>query len=173
MSATLLASWASLPSYCWTSRGRMRGEGATCTAPTTYGRPERMRAPEYGKIGAARTQRRRLSVRTAPLASQRPIARGICRESDGVGRVAAGLGIATRRARLKRVSPWARRPAGPDHPPGDQRCGFRGEYRGSQARDRTVLMPGNVDAGPSSWHAGTAIGRLTPRPRGAADAASG
>ncbi len=36
--------------YRLTSRGRMRGAGATCTAPTTNGRPKRMKVPEYGKI---------------------------------------------------------------------------------------------------------------------------
>jgi hypothetical protein len=48
----LLAPCASLPPHRWTSRGRMRGVGATCTATTTHGRPKRMTAPEYGKIGA-------------------------------------------------------------------------------------------------------------------------
>ena len=49
----LLAPCASLPPCRGTSRGRMRGVGATCTAPTTHGRPKRMPAPEYGKIAAA------------------------------------------------------------------------------------------------------------------------
>ncbi len=35
----LLALCASLPPCRGTSRGRMRGVGATCTAPTTHGRP--------------------------------------------------------------------------------------------------------------------------------------
>ena len=48
----LLAPCASLPPCRGTSRGRMRGVGATCTAPTTHGRLKRMKAPEYGKIGA-------------------------------------------------------------------------------------------------------------------------
>jgi hypothetical protein len=48
---------ASLPPCRGTSRGRMRGVGATCTAPTTHGRPKRMKAQEYGKIRAARNQR--------------------------------------------------------------------------------------------------------------------
>jgi len=48
----LLAPCASLPPHRWTPRGRMRGVGATCTAPTTHGRPKRMTAPECCKIGA-------------------------------------------------------------------------------------------------------------------------
>jgi hypothetical protein len=39
--------------YRWTSRGRMRGVGATCTAPKTHERPKRIRVPECCKIGAA------------------------------------------------------------------------------------------------------------------------
>ena len=46
-------SWhAPRPPYSWTSRGRMRGVGATCTAPKTHGRPTRMTSPEYCKIAA-------------------------------------------------------------------------------------------------------------------------
>ncbi len=48
----LLAPCASLPPHRWTPRGRMRGVGATCTAPTTHERPKRMKAPECCKIGA-------------------------------------------------------------------------------------------------------------------------
>ena len=79
----LLAPCASLPPCLGTSRGRMRGVGATCTAPTTHGRSKRMRVPECCKIGAGCKQRRRLSVRTASLASQRPIARGFAGRSTG------------------------------------------------------------------------------------------
>ena len=78
-----LAPCASLPLHRWAPRGRLRGVGATCTAPTTHGRPRRMVAPECCRIGAGRTQRRRLSVRTASLASQRPIARGFAGRSTG------------------------------------------------------------------------------------------
>jgi hypothetical protein len=62
----------------------MRGVGATCTAPTTHGRPKRMPAPEFCQIGAGRTQRRRLSVRTASLASQQPVARVFASRSTGL-----------------------------------------------------------------------------------------
>ncbi len=48
----LLAPCASLPPFRGTSRGRMRGVGATCPTKTTTGRPKRMAGPEYGKIGA-------------------------------------------------------------------------------------------------------------------------
>jgi hypothetical protein len=49
----LLAPCASLPPCRGTSRGRMRGIGATCTAPTTKAcRPKRMISPEHCKIGA-------------------------------------------------------------------------------------------------------------------------
>ncbi len=59
----------SLASIISTSRGRMRGVGATCTAPTTYGHPKRMTATECCKIGVARTseQRLRLSPRSDRL----------------------------------------------------------------------------------------------------------
>ena len=80
----LLAPCASLPPCRGTSRGRMRGVGATCTAPTTHGRPKRMAGPECCQIGAGRKQRRRLSVRTATLASQRPVARGFASRSTGL-----------------------------------------------------------------------------------------
>ena len=67
---------------------RMRGVRASCTASKPRGRPKRMTAPDYCKIGAAETQRRRLSARTASLASQRPIARGFASRSlELVGRV--------------------------------------------------------------------------------------
>ena len=49
----LLAPCASLPPCRGASRGRMRGVGATCTAPTTHGRPKRMVGPECCQIGAA------------------------------------------------------------------------------------------------------------------------
>ena len=49
----LLAPCASLPPCPGASRGRMRGVGATCTAPTTHGRPKRMKTPECCKIAAA------------------------------------------------------------------------------------------------------------------------
>jgi len=86
----LFAPCTSLPPHRWTSRGRMRGVGATCPAPTTHGRPKRMAGPECCQIGAGRKQRRRLSVRTATLASQRPVARGFAsRSTDWAGRVQA------------------------------------------------------------------------------------
>ncbi len=72
----------------WASQGRMRAVGATCTAPKTHGRPKRTAAPEYCKIGAAQTQRCRLSGRTASLAShcsQRPIARGFAGRATVLG----------------------------------------------------------------------------------------
>ena len=46
----VLASRASIPSYRWTYRGRMRGVGATCTAPKTHGRLKCISAPEYCKF---------------------------------------------------------------------------------------------------------------------------
>jgi hypothetical protein len=45
------------------------------------GRPKLMTSPEYCQIGAGRKQRRRLSARTATLASKRPVARGVARRS--------------------------------------------------------------------------------------------
>ena len=48
----LLAPCASLRPHRWTPRGRMRGVGATCTAPTTHGRPRRMVTPDCCKTGA-------------------------------------------------------------------------------------------------------------------------
>jgi hypothetical protein len=49
----LLAPCASLPPHRWTSRCRMRGVGATCTAPTTHGHHKRMEGPECCQLGAA------------------------------------------------------------------------------------------------------------------------
>jgi hypothetical protein len=60
-----LAPCASLRPYRWTPRGRMRGVGATCTAPTTHGRTKRMAAPECCKtarderVAAFPSERRR------------------------------------------------------------------------------------------------------------------
>ena len=68
---------ASLPPCRGTSRGRMRWVGATCTAPTTHGRPKRMTAPEYGKIGAARAQRRRRSGQKRRLSPRRDRSLGV------------------------------------------------------------------------------------------------
>jgi hypothetical protein len=73
----LVAPWAALPPHRWTSRGRMRGVGATCTAPTTHGRPKRITAPEYGKIGAARAQRRRRSGQKRRLSPRRDRSLGV------------------------------------------------------------------------------------------------
>jgi hypothetical protein len=77
----------------------VRGVGATCTAPTAHGRPKRTPAPECCQIGAGRTQRRRLSVRAASLASQRPVARGFASRLTGLaGRVRAYASVLKIRA---------------------------------------------------------------------------
>ncbi len=73
----VVARCASLPPYRWTSRGRMRGVGATCTAPATHGRPKHTSAPEYGKIGAARAQRRRRSGQKRRLSPRRDRSLGV------------------------------------------------------------------------------------------------
>ena len=135
-----------------------RGVGATCTALKTHGRPGHMTAPEYRKIGAGLTQRRRLAVRMVPLAPQRPIARGFASASTELAvRVrdyASTLKIrATRRVFRgpgDRQAPISARRA---------KVGFRGEFGGSRAR--TALMSGYGTVGPSSLHAGSTIGRLT------------
>ena len=91
---------ASLPPCRGTSRGRMRGVGATCTAPTTHGRPKRMKAQEYGKIRAARNQRcRYLSF---PLSF--PSERRLSPRSDR----SLGLSPADRRAGLATSEPMHR-----------------------------------------------------------------
>ncbi len=159
-----LAPCASLPPYRWSPRGRMRGVEATCTTPTTHGPPKRMTAPEYCKIGEGRTQRRRLSVRTAYLASQRPVTRGFASRSTGLaGRMqlnASPLKIRTT-TRVFR-GPGDRQP--PIFPPGERRWHSEAHSVAAGRRERTKLMYGHGTVGPSSWHARSTIGRLTPRP---------
>jgi hypothetical protein len=80
----LPAPCASLPPplRC-TSRGRMRGVGATCTAPTTQGRPKTHGKPlGYCKFGAGCTQRRRRSVRSFVCAAT-TVARGLASTATG------------------------------------------------------------------------------------------
>ncbi len=83
----------------------------------------RMMAPEYHRrIRIARTQRGRLSVRAASLASQQPIGRGFASPEpiDASGWPHAILRIATKiRATINAGS--ARRAAGPDIPQGARR----------------------------------------------------
>ena len=81
--ARLARPCASLPPCQGTSRGRMRGVGATCTASTTHGRPNTHGKPlEYGKFGAGCTQRRRRSVRSFVCAAT-AVARGLARTATG------------------------------------------------------------------------------------------
>ncbi len=90
----------------------MRGVGATCTAQTTTGRPKRMVGPECCLIGAGRAQRRRLSVRTASLASQRSAARGFAsRSTDWAGRVLAYASTLEIRAKRRELGGPADRQA--------------------------------------------------------------
>jgi hypothetical protein len=137
---------------------RSRGVGATCTALKAHGRPKHMTAPEYRKIGAGLTQRRRLSVRMVSLAPQRPIARGFASTSTELAvRVrdyASTLEIRAKRRVFRgpgdRQAPISARRA---------KVGFRGEFGGSRAR--TALASGHATVGPSSLHAESTIGRLT------------
>ena len=73
----VVAPCSSLPPHRRSSRGRMRGVGATCTAPTTHGRSKRTSAPEYGTIGAARAQRRRRSGQKRRLSPRRDRSLGV------------------------------------------------------------------------------------------------
>ncbi len=145
----------------WTSRGRMRGKGATCTAPMTQGRPKCIEAREHCKIGAECAQRRRLSVTTATLASQRPVARGFASRSTGLAGRVRHYGL--------RIRATTRVFCGP----GDQQAPIsRQESEGGTRRrvwrppggESTSLMYGYGTIGSSSLHAGSAIGWLAPRP---------
>jgi hypothetical protein len=115
----LQVGWARLaravhlpPPHRFTSRGRSRGVGATCTAPTTHGRPKRTSAPECCQIGAGRALRIRLSVRTATLASQRPVARGFAsRSTDWAARVQAYTSTLEVRAKRRELGGPADRQA--------------------------------------------------------------
>jgi hypothetical protein len=90
----------------------MRGVGATCTAPMTHGRSKRTAGPECCQIGAGRAQRRRLSVRTATLASQRSVARGFAsRSTDWAGRVQAYASTLEIRAKRRELGGPADRQA--------------------------------------------------------------
>jgi hypothetical protein len=159
----LLAPCASLPPCLGTSRGRMRGVGATCTAPTTHGRSKRMRVPECCKIGAGCKQRRRRSVRTATLASQRPVARGFAsRSTDWAGRVQAYASTLEIRATMRVF-----------RGPGDRQAPiFRQESEGG-IRRRMRRQPGgesgwrwSLGMGPSGRAAGTYGARFDGSHRG-------
>jgi hypothetical protein len=77
----LLAPCALLPPYRWTSRGGMRGVGATCAAPTT----SIWTSQAHISPGILPD---RLAVTTATLASQQVLARGFATRSTGLaGRV--------------------------------------------------------------------------------------
>ena len=133
----LLAPFASLPPCRRTSRGRSRGVGATCTAPTTHGRPKRS---AWWAQNAARSARHERSVVAVP--------------SDGVSRLAAtgrsGFreqidGLGWLRAPLHRHSRSARRGAC-SAGGGRQAPIFRQESEGG-IRRRMRRQPG----GESGW----------------------
>ena len=143
----------------------MRGVGAICTA-SRHGRPKRMTAPEYCKVDAARTQRRRLSGCSG---CRRPVPR----ESDGVGlwlrpkasthtRQACAGGPnrrwATAVAHRDRQAPIQSNP----HRTGERNvlsAGADSEASSEAAarRERMAAIIGHRDARPSCLHAMSAI----------------
>jgi hypothetical protein len=72
---------------------------------------------------------------------------------------------------MHRHSRSARRCAGPDIPPGERRWDSEASSEAAGRHERTALMSGYGTFGLSSSHAGSAIGRLTPRSWETADAA--
>ncbi len=154
----MLAPCASLPPHRWSPRGRTRGVGATCTAPATHGRPKRMTAPEYGKIGAGPTRRRRVSVRTASLASQRPVARGFASRSTGLAGHVRDYASSHEIQMTMRV--FRGRVTGRPRLSRESEGGISRRVGRQPGDERTALKPGRGTVGPSSWH----VRRLTPRP---------
>ena len=109
-------------------------------------------------------QHRRLSVRTASLASQRPIARGFASRSTGLaGRAAAVWRIETSNIRansIARVLPGPGDRQAPIIRPGaPKRSDSEASSEAAGRRETDAaggLMVGHGDAGPSSLHAGSA-----------------
>ncbi len=95
---------------------------------------------------------RRLSVRAATLASQRPVARGFASRSTGlaghVGHYTSAL-----KTRARRAVPRAGWLAGPGIPPGERRWDSEASSEAAGRRERTALMSGYGTVGPSSWYA--------------------
>ncbi len=153
------------------SRSKARGR-SDLHSPKTHGRPKRIASPEQCKLGAAGTQRRRLSVRTASLAATD---RSGLRRSRERRCWPLGCGLRHRHstyARLNHVSPGPGVRQAPIMRP--ERGGADSEASSEAAgrRERTTLMVGYGDAGPSSLHAGSAwVTHATAL--GAADAAIG
>ena len=139
--------------------------GAICTAQKPHGRPNRT---AYSNIGAARTQRRRLFVRTASHASQRPIAHGFASSSTGsADRVRHASALRSARRNACSVGPVDSQ--APIYPVTRAKVGFRCEFEGSPAA-RTD------DA--AAWAHRRRVEQLAPRAinttaLGAADAGSG
>ena len=65
--ARLARAMSLAPTISRDLRGRMRGVGATCTAPATHALSKRVPPQECRKIRAGRRQRRRTSVITAKI----------------------------------------------------------------------------------------------------------
>ncbi len=146
-------------------------------SPKTHGRPKRIASPKQCKIGAAGTQRRRLSVRTASLASPRLAAT----DCSGLRRSRErrcwplGCGLRHRQstyARLNHVLPGPGVRQAPIMRPEREGADSEASSEAAGRRERTTLMVGHGDAGPSSLHAGSAwVTHATAL--GAADAAIG
>ena len=103
------------------------------------------------------------------LASQRRIARCFASRSTESDWPHATLRIRTRSTPRGACSAPGDRQA-PIFPPGERRWDSEATSGAAGQRERTALMSGHETICPSSWHAGGAIGRLTPRPWERADA---
>ena len=135
-----------------------------------------MTAPECCKVGAARTQRRRLSVRTASrlaAAGCSGCRRPVPRESDGVGlrlrpkasnhtrqtcaggpnrRWATAVAHRDRQAPIQ-SNPFRTAPESETYCPG---ADSEASSEAAARRERTAAILGHRDAGPSCLHAGSA-----------------
>jgi hypothetical protein len=150
---------ASLPSYRWASRCRMRGARGDLHSPNDAWTPQ-PHGQRSGKIGAGWTQRRRLSVRAASQPrSDRGFASRSTGSADRVRHYAAC--IVTKIRATKRVFRGGRSTRRPRFTPSrKRRLDSDASSKAARRRRRTTLPLGHVDAGPSSWRAG----RLTPPP---------
>jgi hypothetical protein len=139
----VLASRASIPSYRWTYRGRMRGVGATCTAPKTHGRLTCISAPEYCKFWrgtkSASTPLRQSGVSRLAATDGAGIRRQIDGIRGGVRHCASTLKIrATTRVSTLKIRATTRVFRGPSDRQApifrqESEGGIRGEFGGSRA----------------------------------------
>jgi hypothetical protein len=129
---------------------RMRGVGATCTAQTTHD------VPNAGQpLNTARSAPFRQDGNSLLAATGRS---GVRERIDGIGWPSATLCIDTRDPRVMFRGPGDRQ-APIFRQKSEGELDSQGSSEAAGRRDRTALMSGHGTVGPSSWHAGSAIGR--------------